>query len=381
MQGSRIADSAWLLPVVLIALGLVQLGGMPAGDSFRGSSALDALMLVATIAPLAARRRAPVATPAAILAANVLWTEVLSSPRQDNVLEVWLALVVAVYGVGLRVAGRRGLGAFAVVLAAGAANSVLEVVRGVPPENEAPVWASIAAAFALGRIVRRYRSLAEALTDRTQELERERGARERQAAELERTRIARELHDAIAHALSVIVLHASVEREVAGPAASAGDTLATIEATGREALAELRRVLGLLRAADDGLRPGLERVGELVDRARAAGLDVTLHTQGRPPELPADLDASVYRIVQESLTNALKHAPGARVDVALRYGAGEVEVEVRDDGAARAATGGGYGLIGIRERVRLSGGDFAAGCAPEGGFRVRARLPVTAVRT
>lgn len=371
-------QSVWLLPFVLVALGLAQLAGVPAGDSFQGSWPLDAVMLVATIAPLGFRRRAPVLAVAGILAANVIWTEVLSSPRDDNVLEVWLALVVAVYGVGVRVVDRRGLVGFAAVLLAGVGNSVLEVSRGVPAENEAPVWASVAVAFAVGRVVRRYRVLAETLARRTEELERERAAREQQAAELERTRIARDLHDVIAHALSVIVLHASVERDVAGDVASARDALATIETAGREALGELRRVLGLLRAAEEEPRAGIERVPELVERARAAGLDAVLCVDGEATQLPVDLEASVYRIVQESLTNALKHAPQARVEVALRYRGEELEVEVRDDGnAARStATAGGYGLLGMRERVRLYGGELAAGAEPGGGFRVRARLPI-----
>jgi len=224
------------------------------------------------------------------------------------------------------------------------------------------------------------------LEEQAARAERERiEAAERAAAE-ERARIARELHDVISHDVSLMVLQASVERRVRADDDSTTQTLANIESTGREALAELRRMLGVLRKTDADAplnpQPGLAQLPQLIDQARAAGLPVHLAVDGDPVPLPAGLDIAAYRIVQESLTNAAKHAAGASVTATIRYRDGSLEIDVADDGGAdperHRQADGGHGLVGMRERVALFGGSLEAAPAANGGFHVRARLPLPA---
>ena len=204
----------------------------------------------------------------------------------------------------------------------------------------------------------------------------------RRAVSEEQARIARELHDVIAHSVSVIVVQAGAADDVFDTRPDqARAAIRSIESTGREALGELRRLLGAVRPADGAEpvapQPGLERVDELAEPVRAGGLDVVVRHEGDPGPLPAGVDLSAYRIVQEALTNTLRHARATRVEVVLRYGGDELEVEVRDDGRAAPAqtAGGGRGLVGMRERASLVGGTLDAGSLPGGGYRVRARLP------
>ncbi len=226
-----------------------------------------------------------------------------------------------------------------------------------------------------GRAIRR-RRLREA------ELVVERDTKAVAAVVEERARIARELHDVVAHAVSVIVLQARGGRRVLdedpGDAREAFDT---IEETGKQALVEMRRLLGLLRADDEELalapQPSLNQLDRLAAQVREAGLPVEIAIEGEPVELPAGVDVSAYRIVQEALTNALRHAGPARARVLVRYGPDELELEITDDGPG-AANGhsGGHGLVGIRERVAVYGGDLSAGARAEGGYALRARLPL-----
>lgn len=199
----------------------------------------------------------------------------------------------------------------------------------------------------------------------------------------ERARIARELHDAVAHSVSVMVLQAGGVRRLLGDDPTRErerEALAGVEETGRQAVVELHRMLGILRKRDDGAelapQPSLARVGALVDQVREAGLDAQLKIEGEPAALAPGLDMSAYRILQEALTNALRYAPGARVDVSVRYGR-DLQLEVRDDGPGRAPSqGSGHGIVGMRERAALFGGELEAGPLPGGaGFRVHARLP------
>ena len=235
--------------------------------------------------------------------------------------------------------------------------------------------------FVVGRAIR-YRRLREtALEETNVALARERDERARAAVAEERTRIARELHDVVAHAVSVMVLQARGGRALLDTEPSESrEAFDTIERTGRQALGEMRRLLGQLRAEDEELalapRPSLSRLSSLADEVTRAGLPVEIRIEGEPAELPAGVDVSAFRIVQEALTNALKHAGPARAVVAVRYGDGEVDIEVADDGRGGAnGDGTGHGLTGIRERVALYGGDFAAGAQRQGGYAVRARLP------
>ena len=212
--------------------------------------------------------------------------------------------------------------------------------------------------------------------------EREREAAARVAVAEERARIARELHDIVAHAMSVMVLQVGAVRHKL-PQALEDDrgALGRVEQAGRTALAEMRRLLGAMRTDGDGLelgpQPGLDALDSLVEDVSRAGLPVRLHVDGERIPLPRAIDLSAYRIVQEGLTNALKHAHATHADVTLRYRREELELEVADDGKGPAASNGhGHGLVGIRERVNIYGGEMSARSAPAGGFILSARLPV-----
>jgi signal transduction histidine kinase len=222
------------------------------------------------------------------------------------------------------------------------------------------------------------------------EAARERNDRARQAVADERTRIARELHDVVAHALGVIVMQAGGAGSV--PALGEADAkavLGNIERTGRQAFAEMRRLVGVLRDEDEGAdlapQPSVSEIPALVSRLGDAGLDVALEVEGQPRPASTGVELSAYRIVQEALTNTLKHAGAAHATVRVRWAADHLDVEVDDDGPAGGAAtagpvtsdSGGNGLVGMRERVLLFGGELEAGPRPEGGFRVVARLPLT----
>ena len=217
---------------------------------------------------------------------------------------------------------------------------------------------------------------------RAQIAERERDVAAREAVVEERARIARELHDVIAHHVSMIVVQAGAERRVLGDSnASTREVLETVEQSGRGALTEMRRLLGMLRG--DGAeplapQPRLDDVPILVGQLRDAGLPVELRIDGEPRELPVGIELSAYRIVQEALTNALKHAGDARATVHVGYGSDVLDLEIADDGAGAAtrASGGGHGLVGMRERVALYGGRLDASHRAGGGFVVRVKLPI-----
>jgi signal transduction histidine kinase len=219
---------------------------------------------------------------------------------------------------------------------------------------------------------------ADELAERARRLERER----EQAVDDERGRIARELHDVIAHSLSVIVVQAgAAERVSTRRPEQAEETLRAIQQIGRQALAEMGRLVGVLRTGGEevGLapQPGLGQLDPLLDETRRAGLPVELHVEGDPQPLPPGLDLSAYRIVQEALTNARKHAGDARAQLTIRYHPSCVEIEIADDGEGAASDlGGGHGLIGMRERAAVFGGTLHAGPRPEGGFTVQATLPL-----
>jgi signal transduction histidine kinase len=198
----------------------------------------------------------------------------------------------------------------------------------------------------------------------------------------ERARIARELHDVVAHSISVMVIQARGGRRVfESEPADAREAFAVIESTGQQALDEMRRLVGMLRSGEDTLplapQPSLKELGTLVEQVRAAGLPVQLAVEGVPRDLPPGVDLSAFRIVQEALTNALTHAGPARARVVLRYLADELELEISDDGPGTGDdVGSGYGLVGMRERVSVYGGELQAGRQPGGGYALRVRLPL-----
>ena len=241
--------------------------------------------------------------------------------------------------------------------------------------------------FALGWLVgfalRERAEQTELAQERATRAERDREAAARVAVAEERGRIARELHDVVAHAVSVMVLQVgAVRHRMPESDTEDRETLRNVEQAGRTALAEMRRLLNAMRRDDDQLElvphPGLDDLDTLVDDVRAAGLPVRLQVHGEPFALPPALDLSAYRIVQEGLTNALKHAHASQAEVEVSYVADELRLEVRDDGRGGPSVDGGlgHGLVGVRERVKIYGGDMTAGAAAAGGFALRARLPL-----
>jgi signal transduction histidine kinase len=233
--------------------------------------------------------------------------------------------------------------------------------------------------FAIGTATRNRRAHLHTLEQRTADLEREQDQRAALATAAERARITRELHDIVAHGLSVMVVQAqgaaaAQERHPERTAAALRDIIAT----GRASLAEMRRLLGVVREHPQlAPQPGIATLPALVDQVRAAGTPVRLDIEGEPVPLPAGVDLSAYRVVQEALTNTLKHAgPGAQATVRLRFAPDRLEIEVDDDGTGVSTVDGGNGLRGIAERVNMLHGELAAEPGPEGGFRVRVHLPI-----
>lgn len=245
---------------------------------------------------------------------------------------------------------------------------------------------AVVVVWLLGWSMRTRRLYVDSLEDRAATAERERDANARVAVAEERARIARELHDMVAHSLSVMIVHADGATLALDRAPDrAREALRTVSDTGRSALVEMRHLVTVLRSNDDGAEDARTSVTTTVDRARAAGLNISADILGDPADLPAGVELAAFRIVQESVTNALKHAgSGAAATLRLVYGPGRVEIDFWDDGAGRVVTQGdgvarsdsGHGLIGMRERVALYGGSISAGPDPAGGWRVAASIPV-----
>ena len=246
------------------------------------------------------------------------------------------------------------------------------------------VFSSIAftIAWTIGFLVSRKFHEADLARERALKAEQEREVRARLAVSDERARIARELHDVVGHSVSVMTVQASAARRLLRPhQEKEREALLVVEQTGREALAEMRRLVGVLRRPEEAPalapQPSLEQIERLVESAREAGLPVDLRIEGDPVQLPAGVDLTAYRLVQEGLTNAINHARAQKAEVVVRYADGHVELTVSDDGRGGGdGGGGGHGLVGMRERVSVYGGELDAGPRAEGGFRLRARLPV-----
>jgi signal transduction histidine kinase len=321
--------------------------------------------------PLAWRRSHPLVVTAVVMTVFAVLSALEDSAQDPQ--STLLALLLTVYSVGANAPRREALAGLAICCTAIVVYEAGDfIVMG-------PVFAGT---WFAGRLVRARERDALRMRELSEALERERVEEARIAAAEERGRIARELHDVVAHSMSTIVLEAGAERLNLGtPEGSTHAALRSIERTGREALAEMRRLVGVLRAEGDGPdlapQPSLGRLDELVERVRRAGLPVSFEVVGEPVELPPGVDISAYRIVQEALTNVLKHAGEAEARLVVTYARDAVAIEVADDGRGGGApNGGGHGLPGLRERVALFGGELEAGPREGGGFRVRARLPV-----
>ena len=363
------------------ALLAVALAGLVLSDVFTsesyltGSEAVYVLVALLMTLPLAWRRRAPLLVVVVVMGAFAAQSFILDpTPTPDVEIVPALIAIYSVAAHGERWAAFAG-GGFS--LAAGLVWLGLNDFL-LPTVMFGGAWLA-------GRLVRKRQFYAQVFAERARVLERERDANARVAAAEERVRLARELHDAVGHSVSVMVVQAGAERLALGEERpSTRDALLAIERTGREALAEMSRLLGLLRKEGEGLalapRPTLTHVDALLQTVRDAGVPVELRVEGDLRSLPPGVDVSAYRILQEALTNIVKHAGPAQASVAVRYGDRAVEVEVSDDG--RGPLNGncvGYGLAGMRERVELHGGTLQTGKNDRGGFVVKARLPLEPV--
>jgi signal transduction histidine kinase len=358
----------------LIALALLAIASMQTLG--HGRAAWAWLFVPLLTLPLLWRRRAPSVVFAAIaLAAFAQW--LVARPTWADV-----ALLVALYTVAATAPRARALAAGAVL----ELGVVLAVARwlhhGDPVSGTVFLTGMVIAAGALGRSAQNRRAYLRSLEDRAARLEHERDQQGQIAAAAERARIAREMHDIVAHNLSVMTALADgaayAARSDPDQAVRAMDLSAQ---TGRQALADMRRLLGVLRedaGAERAPQPGADDVPELIAQVRAAGLPVTLAVEGSYEALPSAAQLTLFRLIQEALTNSLKHAgPGATAAIALRYRDDVVELDVSDTGrGASVASLGGQGLSGMRERAAVYAGEVEAGPRPEGGWRVRARLNV-----
>jgi signal transduction histidine kinase len=337
------------------------------------------LAVAVLVLTLCARRRFPFAGPAAywVLAAGISFVDWQLLPFMQSFFVIGMAAAFLLGNVRDPLKSVIGL---AIVL--GCAVVVVNNIDGATRSELIFVPLEFGISWLAGYALRERSAQVEAAEVRATQAEREREAAARIAVAEERARIARELHDVVAHAVSVMVLQVGAVRHKLPPALEEDkDALGRVEQAGRTALAEMRRLLGAMRRDGDDLElaphPGVDRLGSLVEDVSRAGLPVRLHVDGDPFPLPRSIDLSAYRIVQEGVTNALKHARASHVDVIFHYRPDEVQIEVRDDGDGRATSDGlGHGLVGIRERVKIYGGEMTAGSAPEGGFVLGARLPL-----
>jgi signal transduction histidine kinase len=370
--------------VILVLIGTVDTIARHAAGS-SDTSLWFALPAMATLAiVIVAHRRFPFAGPAAywLIGAGIAFIDPILLPAAESFFAVGLATAFLLGS--LRDARKAGVG-LAIVVA-----STAILVSQIPGHTSAEVVfipLDFAVCWFAGFVFRRTAEQARAAEARAVDAERDREADALRAVVEERTRIARELHDIVGHSVSVMTVQASGVRRLLRPEQEQErEALLAVERTGREALAEMRRVVGALRDPNGeptlAPQPSLSRVDALVAHARETGLPVDLEIEGEPVPLPAGVDLTAYRLVQEGLTNAIKHAAARHAEVHVRYDDGQVEIEVCDDGlgidGVGPSAGGGHGLVGMRERVSIYGGELDAGPRDEGGFRLRARLPVTA---
>jgi signal transduction histidine kinase len=370
-----------LLIAFLALAGMLEL---VVGRNSPGAPSATLWVSVPTVAvlvlPLFARRRFPFAAPATywILAAAISFTDGLLLAFIGSLGVVGLASAFLLGN--LRNPLKAGAGLIIVLV------GIVIVVYNIPGAQTVGDFVFIPLRFVVawvaGWALRERAEQAEAAEERAAHAEREREAAARVAVAEERARIARELHDVVAHAVSVMVLQVgAIRHKLPDALAEDRDALRSVERAGRTALAEMRRLLAAMRREGDQAefspQPGLDGLDSLLDEIGRAGLPVELRVDGDPFPLPRGVDLSAYRIVQEGLTNALKHAQASNADVTVCYRPDELEIEVRDNGHGSATSDGlGHGLIGVRERVKIYGGKMSAGTAINGGFVLSTRLPL-----
>lgn len=338
------------------------------------------LLLLAGAFSIALRNRYPVAVLLTVAATTVLYVW-LGYPGGFYTLAVGVAIWASVSHGHRLAAAAVGIG-----LVGAMAGAVVVVASGHVGDADAPIWFGgwLVAAFVLGEVSRSRREYLEQVEQRATDAERTREEEARRRAGEERMRIARELHDVLAHNISMINVQAGVAVHLLDRQPEQARTaLIAINDASKEALRELRATLGVLRGVDEAdpraPAPGLARLDDVVASASAAGLEVKVATTGDQRPLPPAADLAAYRIIQESLTNVARHARAHEVTISIDYGAREVTITVDDDGDGLApgnALRAGNGLTGMRERASAAGGQLEAGPRPEGGFRIRARLPM-----
>ena len=347
----------------------------PVAGHQTDNQSLSTVIGSAGVLPLAFRRVMPLGSLVLLLAAPGVGSHFL--PEYQS-FALFLAWIIGTYSVAAHEPNDRALwGLLAAALMTG---SVAAAGGFGDPSNMISIWIFLGAAWGLGRAIRSREQRAHTLQVRAEHLTAEQEFQAQRAIAEERTRIARELHDVVAHGVSVMVVQAgAAQRVLSQNPERAREALSSIETSGRQALVELRRMLGVLRASDAHgsiePQPVLARVGELVEHVRDAGIEAGLHVEGEPRVLSAGADLAGYRIVQEALTNVIKHAEATAVDVTIRYLPAALELSIRDNGGGlRNEHAPGHGLIGMRERVAMFGGTLTAGDAPEGGFAVTAHI-------
>jgi signal transduction histidine kinase len=364
----------WLVAAALTAIALLNdlLVDQPA--DWRVANLMTVLVLGAAAA---VRVRAPLILLASMLVMTVAGKTVAGF-NGATIQAYFFFFLLAIYNGAAHTHGWSTVAAAAMAVGI-YVTDVLGDPQGITPDTVVFYAMLVGLPWAVGAAVRQRRA-------KEAQLEAER-AEAAAAIVAERARIARELHDVVAHAISVMVIQARGGRRVleAAPDESA-EAFAAIERTGHEALDEMRRLLGMLRRNDDavelGPQPSLRELDRLAEQIRDAGLPVELVVEGQPRDLPPGVEVSAYRIVQEALTNALKHAGPARARVVVRYEPDDLELVITDDGAGGPppGTGQGFGLIGMRERVSVYGGELQAGRQTDGGYALRVRLPLGSVR-
>ena len=376
----RTLDPERALVALALALALAQVVEAALSHD-PGALAVTLAFAVLSPVPLAFAWRAPLAS---LLAVDLLFLlDALLGGRLLNASQAAVFLcVVGIFLVGLRASTRDLVVGAVAAVGVLTATSVLEGVSGDMASGVA--WVAIVPVgipALAGWVLRSRNALNRRLDEQAREIESNRAEREAAAVLGERTRIARELHDVVAHDVSVMLVQAAAaKRTVPADPERARAAIAAVEETGREALGELRRLLGVLRRGDEELalapQPSLERIGALVQRMRAAGLPVELEVAGDPVHLPPGVDAAAFRIVQEALVNVVRHAAATRAIVRVDYEPRAIELVVSDDGAGDDPIRDGRGLVNLRERVALYGGELRAGRRRPRGFELRARLPV-----
>jgi signal transduction histidine kinase len=387
----RLAAAHWVVIDCVLAALVVPASTILARESAgpRGSSWADAVIVVVAVLAAAFRRRWPRAVLALVVVAGAVATGISTSPAP------WLAVAFVMYMIPLRFPRREALWLLAgtlLVAAAGLAGFVTAPYGRPVPNSVGTILVStllITVAWTIGYAVRQQRMYTAGLREQAEQKAHEQLAEARRAMSEERLRIARELHDVVAHTMSVIAVQAAVANHVAAERpGEAHRALSSIEETSRGALREMRALLGVLRdegnPAEQGLQgarpapaPGLEDLATLVERTAEAGVQVDLDVSGQRPELSAGLELAAYRVVQEAITNVVKHAATDRCRVTITYRPDAFTVEVADDGRGAGGSSSGHGIAGMRERVGMYGGEFQASPLPGRGFQVTARFPLT----